>query len=82
MKNTLNDVRNNLIAAMEEVLMQEEGKEIDPKRMEQLKLVNEFGKTLVESAKAEDIYLKVTGSNGAHVKSSGFVLPQNASDSL
>jgi hypothetical protein len=49
-RNKLQDVRDHLIAGMEELLSDEP---IDKERLERLKLVNKFGDTLVESAKAE-----------------------------
>ena len=55
MKNKLTDVRNHLIAAMEELL--DANGEIGQCRLEELQEVNKIGKTLVESAKAEASYV-------------------------
>lgn len=74
-KNKITDVRNHLVAAMEELL--DEESQISPERMERLKLTNEFGRTIVESAKAEALYLnsmaKLTRANdNAPIKNNEF----------
>lgn len=53
MKNKLQDVRNLLIEQME--LLSDPKEKCD---MERIKMMNEIGKTLVESAKAEAGYIK------------------------
>ena len=76
-RNKLNDVRDHLIAAMEELA---EGG-VEDKRMDELSKLNDIGKTLVESAKAEAQYVgqlsKLTKSaDGTVVYESGFI-PNN-----
>lgn len=55
-RNKLTDVRDHLIAAMEELM--DENVQIAPERLERLNLTNEVGKTIVDSAKAEAMYLR------------------------
>ncbi len=53
-RNKMQDVRDFLIQGLEEIMSEDK---IKPERMERLKQANELGKTLVESAKAEALYI-------------------------
>ncbi|MCB9245954.1 MAG: hypothetical protein H6606_05940 [Flavobacteriales bacterium] len=70
MKNKIQDVRNILIEQMEK--LNDPDTIVD---MERVKQINEIGKTLVESAKAEASFLKAVrmGSAMSRGDHSGFV---------
>lgn len=59
-KNKLQDVRDHLIEAME--ILMDTSEKITPEQLDRLKLTNDIGKTLVESAKAESLYIRSVSS--------------------
>jgi hypothetical protein len=63
-KNSIEDLRNHLFAALEGLADKDE-----PMELERAKAVAEVGKILVESAKVEVAFLKVTGA----LKSTNFL---------
>jgi hypothetical protein len=56
-KNSIEDLRNHLFAALEGLADKEE-----PLDLERAKTIADVGKVLVESAKVEVAFLKVTGA--------------------
>lgn len=57
MKNKINDLRNHLFATIEALLDEE-----NPMDIERAKAVAEVAEVVVDSAKVEVMFLKVTGS--------------------
>lgn len=68
MKNKIEDLRNILFQTLENLIDPEEGQEVD---LEKAKTICDIGKVLVDSAKVEVAFCKVTNSLG-----SGFI-PNN-----
>ncbi len=64
MKNKIEDLRNHLFATIEALLDDEE-----PMDIERAVAVSGVAKTIIESAKVEVSYLKITGA----VEGSGFI---------
>lgn len=58
MKNTLEDLRNHLFAALEGLADTEK-----PLDLERAKAISQVGQTIIETAKIEVKYLEVTGSD-------------------
>lgn len=69
MKNKITDVRNLLIEAMERLLNPEPNDSFD---IEQAKALADLGKVVIESAKAEVMYMKTAEGMGFVVPPSGF----------
>jgi hypothetical protein len=70
MKNDITAVRNLMIAQMEKLVNPEEGETPD---IETAKAVASLGKVLVESAKAEVLYIRTMHSEGIQIKGTGFI---------
>ncbi len=70
MKNDITAVRNLMIAQMEKLVNPEEGETPD---IETAKAVASLGKVLVESAKAEVLYIRTMQSEGIQIKGTGFI---------
>lgn len=70
MKNSIIDVRNILIEQMEK--LNDPDTEVD---MERVKQINNLGKTLVDSAKAEALYINAVSGLGKDTNAplSGFI---------
>ena len=73
MKNKIEDLRNHLFATLEALQDQE-----NPMDLERARTVADVAKVLVDSAKAEVGYLKVTGQ----VRGSGFIPDEPSSNKL
>ncbi len=71
MKNNIVAVRNLLIEGMEGLLNPEENETFD---VEKAKALADLGKVVVESAKAEVLYLKNADKAGLKVQGSGFIV--------
>ena len=61
MKNKINDVRDIMIRTMEELLNPEEGSTMDT---DKAKAIAELGKVVVDSAKAEVMFMRLNGGVG------------------
>jgi len=61
MKNKMSDLRNHMFAALERLGDEKLSTEDLQKEIERSKAISELGKVLVESAKTEIIYAKLTG---------------------
>jgi hypothetical protein len=70
MKNDITAVRNLMIEQMEKLVRPEEGETPD---IETAKAVASLGKVLVESAKAEVLYIRTMQSEGIQIKGTGFI---------
>ena len=70
MKNSIVDVRNMLMQTMQNLVDPEDGKDIDLPRA---KVIAELGKVLIDSAKAEALYIKAAGKAGVNLKGTGFI---------
>ena len=64
MKNKIEDLRDHLFATLEDLRDPEKPMELD-----RAKTIAEVGKVIIDSAKAENEFLRVTG----HIKGSGFI---------
>jgi hypothetical protein len=61
MKNKISDLRNHMFAALERLGNEEITEEDLKKEIERSKAISEVGKVIVESAKTEVLYAKLTG---------------------
>lgn len=68
MKNKIEDLRNHLFATLEDLRDEEK-----PMDIERAKAVAQVAQVIVDSAKAENDFIKLTGSSG-----SGFIEKQDA----
>lgn len=70
MKNDMTAVRNLLIKQLQDLVDPEDDKPVD---IEKAKAVANIGKVLVESAKAEVLFLKVMQEEGLPLNGTGFI---------
>lgn len=70
MKNDITAVRNLMIAQMEKLVNPEEGESPD---IETARAVAQLGKVLVESAKAEVLYIRTMAAEGRMLTGTGFI---------
>jgi hypothetical protein len=61
MKNKISDLRNHMFAALERLGNEELSKEQMSAEIERSRAISECGKVIVESAKAEIMFAKMTG---------------------
>lgn len=60
MKNKISDLRNHMFAALERLGNEDMSEEENKKEIERAKAISEVGKVIVESAKTEVLYAKLT----------------------
>ena len=61
MKNKISDLRNHMFAALERLSKEDLTQEELQQEIERSKAISEVGKVIVESAKTEVLYAKMTG---------------------
>lgn len=77
MKNSINDLRNHMFAALERLNNEELSKEELEMEINRAQAVSEVGKVIVDSAKTEAMYLKMQKKT-VEIKPTGFVNEEEA----
>jgi hypothetical protein len=77
MKNSINDLRNHMFAALERLNNEELTKEELDQEINRAQAISEVGKVIVDSAKTEAMYLKMQKKH-IEIKPSGFVDEEEA----